>query len=191
MASMSRMILMAMGMCILALLAGCVMHETYADRATPESDLAVVQGYWHYRFLYDEELHIASVDGRRESGRSGWPYAYSVSIPPGKHWLQLMVLRNSVPITTCAFEWTFEARHRYKLDHLGHDQLLLAHPASPHFAASISMVVSTPTKPDQNVSAPAVCGQGPMCRQNSDCPSQYSCQRDTNFEFGTCKSRDR
>jgi hypothetical protein len=68
-----------------------------------------VEGYWHYRFIYDEELQIVSVDGKREAERSGWPYAYSISLPSGRHWIQLAVLRNSGEIARCAFEETFES----------------------------------------------------------------------------------
>ena len=107
MSSMSRIIAATLGVWMHAFIMGCVMHETYGNHALPESELAVVEGYWHYQVLYDEELHIASIDGKRESGRSGWPYAYSVSLPSGRHWLQLAILRNSGEIARCAFEWTF------------------------------------------------------------------------------------
>ena len=159
MASMSRMIFTAVGVCMLAFPAGCVMHEIYGGNAVPESELAFVEGYWHFRVLYDEELHIVSVDGKREGESSGWPYAYSVSLPSGKHWLQLAILRNSGVVAWCAFELTFEAQHRYKLERLDHDQFLLAHPVSSPFAASISMAVTAPGQPVQHLSAPAVCGR--------------------------------
>ena len=191
MASISRMIFATVSACMLAFLAGCVMHETYGDHAIPESELAVVEGYWRYQFLYDEELHIVSVDGKREGERSGWPYAYSVSLPSGKHWLQFAILRNSGEIAMCAFEWTFEAQHRYKLQRLHHAQFLLAHPTSSLFAASISIAAAAPARPDQLSSAPAVCSTAPVCRQNSDCSPNYSCQFDAGFEFGTCKPLDR
>ena len=83
--------------------------ETYDDHTLPQSQIAFVEGYWHYRFIYDEELQIVSVDGKREAERSGWPYAYSISLPSGRHWIQLAVLRNSGEIARCAFEETFES----------------------------------------------------------------------------------
>jgi hypothetical protein len=191
MAPMLRVISATVRVCTLSLLAGCVGLETYGDHALSESELAVVEGYWRYQFLYDEELHIVSVDGKREGGKSGWPYAYSVSLPPGTHWLQLAILRNSRDIAMCAFEWTFEAQHRYKLQRPHHEQFLLAHPSSSLFAASISIAAAAPARPVQHSSAPAVCGTGPLCRQNSDCSPNYSCQFDAGFEFGTCKPLDR
>jgi hypothetical protein len=136
---------------MLALIAGCALHETYGDHTLAESEFAVVEGYWRYLLLYDEELHIVSVDGTREGGRSGWPYAYSVSLPSGK----------------------------------------LAHPSSPVFAASISIADAAHARSTQHLRAPAVCGTGHMCRQNSECPANYSCQSDTGFDFGTCKSPGR
>lgn len=176
---------------MLALIAGCAMHETYGDHTLAGSELAVVEGYWRYLLLYDEELHIVSVDGTREGGRSGWPYAYSVSLPSGKHWLQIAILRNSREIVMCAFEWTFEAQHRYKLRRLHHDQSLLAHPSSPVFAASISITDAAHAQSTQHLRAPAVCGTEHMCRQSSECPANYSCQSNAGLDFGTCKSPGR
>jgi hypothetical protein len=172
---------------VLVFLAGCVMHETYGDHAAPESDRAVVDGYWHYRFLYDEELHVVSVGGTRDDRKGGWPYAYSISLPSGRHWLQLAVLRNSNEIARCAFEWTFEAQHRYKLQRVDHDQFLLAHPSSSPFAASISMKVTAPSKSVHDLKVSAVCAKDAMCRQNSDCTPQYSCQMNAAFAFGICR----
>ncbi len=131
-----------------------------------------------------------SVDGKRAGGKSGWPYAYSISLPPGNHWLQIIILRNSHDIAACAFEGTFEARHHYKLQRLEHDQFLLAHPSSPLFAASISMDVTAPTNEVQHLSTPAVCGKGSFCHEDADCPSLYFCL-DTGLEFGICTPLDR
>jgi len=185
--SILRIINAALGVWMFAFLAGCVMHETYGNNTLPESELAVVEGYWHYRFLYDEELHIASVDGKREGGKSGWPYAYSVSLPAGQHWLQLAILRNSGEIARCAFEWSFESRHRYKLQRLEHGQLLLAQPLSSPFTASLSMVVTAPSNPVRHLELPAVCGKQALCRQHGDCAPQHTCQMNPGFAFGICK----
>jgi hypothetical protein len=191
MALMSRMIFARVGLCMLAFVAGCVMHETYGEPDLPESELAVVEGNWRYLFLFDEEMHIASVDGTRKSATNGWPYAYSVSLPSGKHWLQLVILRNSGEVARCAFEWSFDAGHHYKMKRLRHDQFLLAHPATSPYTASIAMEMTAPAKPAQLLSVPAVCATAAMCRQNSDCPPNHSCQLDARFDFGTCKPRDR
>lgn len=188
MSSMLRIIDATLGVWVLAFLAGCVMHETYSNHALPESELAVVEGYWHYRFLYDEELHIASVDGKREGGKSGWPYAYSASLPSGRHWLQLAILRNSGEIARCAFEWSFESQHRYKLQRLDHNQFLLAHPSSSPFTASLSMVVTAPSNSVRHLEVSAVCGKEAMCRQNSDCAPQHSCQMNPGLAFGICRA---
>lgn len=188
---MSRTILFTVAMCGLPLIPGCVIHERYGDQAVQESERAVVEGYWRFLFLYDEELHIVSVDGNRDSRKSGWPYAYSVSLPSGTHWLQLAILRNSRDIAMCAFEWTFEAAHHYKLQRVRHDQFPLAHPASPRFVVSLSMVVGGPSQPARELSAPGVCGTGPFCRRDEDCPRPNSCQMDAAFEFGNCASRGR
>ena len=167
------------------ILVGCVVHETHGDPAVPESERTEVVGYWHYRVLYDEELHIVSVDGEH----GDWPQAYSVSLPSGKHWLQLAVLRNSNEIARCAFEWTFEAGRQYKLKELAHDQFLLAHPESALFEAIVSIDVSEPAKPTQHVQVSAVCGKDAMCRQDSDCAAPLSCRTGEGFPFGGCRAR--
>lgn len=176
-----------LGVWMYASVTGCVMHETYGSPGLPESDLAVVEGYWHYRVLYDEELHIASVDGEREDGKSGWPFAYSVSVPPGRHWLQLAIMRNSREIARCAFEGTFESQHRYKVQRLEHDRLLLAHASPSPFPASLSLVVTTPSGSAESVMVPAVCGKEAMCRKDTDCAPQYTCQISPDFAFGACR----
>ncbi len=185
-ATMLRIIFVSLGIWMAVFIAGCVMHETYGDHTLPQSQIAFVEGYWHYRFIYDEELQIVSVDGKREAERSGWPYAYSISLPSGRHWIQLAVLRNSGEIARCAFEETFEKQHRYKLKRLDHDQLLLAHPSSSSFSASLAMVVTTPSNSTRELKVSAVCGKKAICRQNSDCPRQYSCQMNPGFAFGAC-----
>ena len=186
---MSRAIFVMVIMCVLTFSAGCAMHETYGDRALPQAERAVIEGYSRYLFLYFEDLQIVSVDGKRVGGP--WADASSVSVPSGKHWLQFLILRNNTSIASCAFEWSFEAEHHYKLQHLEHEQTLLAHPTSPRFPASISMIVSAPFRPAQSVSARAECGKGPHCRSTSDCPPDRSCEMDAGFEFGTCKHDDR
>jgi|GEM_PF-2613839 hypothetical protein len=163
------------------------MHETIADSEAPESELPVIKGYWHYLALYDEEIHIVSVDGKRNGKQKSWPYAYSVSLPKGTHWVELAVLRNSNEIVRCAFEANFETKHIYKIKALKHNQLLLAHPQNSPFIASISLELTAPTKPVQSLSATATCAKAIMCRQNSDCPPSHSCQMNTAFDFGTCK----
>jgi hypothetical protein len=142
---------------MLALLAGCAMHETYGDRALPQAQRAVIEGYFRYPLLYFEELQIVRVDGGLVGGQ--FANASSVSVPSGKHWLELSILRNNTEVTLCALEWTFEAAHRYQLQHLHHDQFLLAHPASPRFRASLSMDVSAPSRPAQRVSVEVECGK--------------------------------
>lgn len=166
---------------------GCVMHETYGDSDVTAADSAHIEGYWHYFLFYDEDMQIVSVDGKRKR-EDGWFHAYSVSLPPGAHWIQLAVLRNGGEIARCAFEGTFDARHRYKITRLHHDQFLLAHPASSPFKASISLEVTAPTAPSQSVQYPATCAQAALCRQDSDCPRTYSCRTDADFGFGTCKT---
>lgn len=188
--SMSRMILATL--IAWALLAGCATQEIYGDRALSEAERAVIEGYSsRYKFLYFEDLQIVSVDGRREGDRSGWPYASSVSVPAGRHWLQVLILRNSTDIVMCAFESTFEAGHRYKLQRLDHEQFLLAHPSSPRFPASISMRVTSLSGSDRRLNARAECGKSASCRQGSDCPSRFDCQVEAGFEFGTCTPGNR
>lgn len=165
------------------------MHETYGDRALPQTERAVIEGYSRYLFLYFEDLQIAAVDGKRVGGR--WADASSVSVPSGKHWLQFLILRNNTSIASCAFEWSFEAGHHYKLQRLDHEQALLAHPTSPRFPASISMNVSAPSGPARSLSVRAECGTGPHCRSSSDCPPNRSCHMDAGFEFGVCKQDNR
>lgn len=158
-APMWKTIMSAVTMCALTSLAGCAIHETYGDRALPEEERAVIEGYARYLLLYFEDLQIVSVDGELKGGESRWAHASSVSVPAGRHWLQISILRNNSDIAMCAFEWTFEARHHYKLHRVDHEQALLAHPSSPRFPASISMDVTSPSMPTQRLHVRAECGK--------------------------------
>lgn len=186
-ARMWRTIVPAVAVCTLTSLAGCAMHETYGDRTLPEEERAVIEGYARYLLLYFEDLQIVSVDGKLEGGENRWAYASSVSLPAGRHWLQISILRNNSSIAMCAFEWTFEAKHHYKLRRVDHEQVLLAHPSSPRFPASISMNVTSPSMPTQRLRVRAECGKAAHCRQTSDCAAGYACQMHAGFEFGTCE----
>ena len=172
------------------ILGGCVIRETYDDVSAGKAEYAVVSGYWRYRILYDEELHIVSVDGRRESGKTGWPYAYSVSIPAGRHWLELAIMRNSSEISRCAIEWKFERQYHYKMQHLNHKQFLLAHPSVSPFPASVSIVVTTPLNSVHQTDVPAMCGWSAICRQDADCLNAQSCEPNRFFSFGFCTVKD-
>jgi len=171
------------------LLTGCVLHESYNDQSLPESELAIVEGYWHYRFIYDEEIQIVSVDGQSHEDDALF-YAHSVSLPAGRHWLQLAILRNGREIDRCAFEWEFEKQAQYKIQSLEHDQTLLAHPLFSTFPASLIFEVTSVSGSAQNLEVPAECGVDAMCRQGSECKTGYSCQSHSGFEFGTCSTDD-
>lgn len=181
----SRVVQMLVVMCLPAFLVGCVSYETHGDPKMPESDRAVVEGYWHYRFIYDEDMHIVSVDGKPKRD-DAWFHAHSVGLPSGSHWLQLAILRNSGEIARCGFELKFEAQHHYKITGLHQNQFLLAHPATSPFKAEITLKITTPDQGAQVVTVPATCAQAAICRQNIDCPPSHACQLDAGFDFGTC-----
>lgn len=147
------------GVLALVFLNGCVMHETYGPPALTTNERAKVVGYWHYRLLYDEELYIVSVDGKREGKAPDWPYAYSISLPAGEHRLQLALLRNGNLITQCTMEERFEAGHQYKFTRFDHNQTFLAHPVSPIFPAALSLIMTSPSHQHQHLTLPAVCGE--------------------------------
>lgn len=181
----SRAAFLAATMCLLTLLPGCATRETYGDSARPPSDSSLIEGYSRYLLLYFEDLQIATVDGQHVGGR--FAHASSVSVPAGRHWLQFLILRNDQAITSCAFDGTFEPGHRYKLQHLEHEQGLLAHPTSARFPATISMQVVEPAGAVRTVAVRAECGEGPHCRSSTDCPADRRCRLDAGFAFGMCE----
>lgn len=172
------------GLCLSLLLPGCVLHETYGDPAE-QASLAHVEGYWRYFLLYEEGLQIVSVDGRRKRPEA-MLHAHSISLPAGAHWLQFAIVRNRGEVAWCAFEWTFEAGHRYRLERLRHDQGLLAHPAASPYKAVIEMDVTAPGAPARPVAAPAECATTAMCREDADCAPPLACSRRAGFDSGTC-----
>ena len=175
--------------CLFSLIAGCVLHENYAGDAAIDGS-ALVVGYWHYRVLYDEELQIVSVDGAG-NGDSTLLDAYSVSLDPGSHWLQVALKRNGRDILRCAVEWEFAARSRYKITALQHDQTLLAHPSASPYKAALIVEVSATDTPTQAQTIPATCATAPLCLQDTDCAQGFLCTKQAEFEFGTCESPSR
>lgn len=154
----SRMQPVLVIICLPPLLGGCVLHETYGDPTVPDSELAVLEGYWHYFLIYDEDMQIASVD-YEQARQDAWFNAYSASLPPGSHRLEVAISRNGTEIAACTFNWTFEAQHHYKMTGLQHHQLALAHPSTPVYEAAISVTVTAPTEQEQVLAIPATCSQ--------------------------------
>lgn len=146
-----------LGCWLLLLLPGCTWHESYLPDAAAEEDAALVQGYWRYRVLYDEELLITGVDGQESRDHPGWPYARSASIPAGTHRVSLVILRNSRLIVSCEFQAPFEPRFHYRLEKIEHNQALLAHPETPSFKAFLRVAVVTPAGEAQSLRLAADC----------------------------------
>ena len=144
--------------CTPLLLGACVMRDEYGGASTAEADLAIVEGYWHYRFLYDEELLIVSVDGVQKRA-DAWFFARSITLPAGEHRVELAVLRNSGEEARCVFNWPFQARHRYKITKLSHEGIMLAHPVTPTYDAVLHVKVRPPTGKSADLTIPAKCGE--------------------------------
>lgn len=172
-------------LCVLTAIAGCAGPAETGDVALPPAERAVVEGYSRYLFLYFEDLQIVGVDGKLVGGR--WADASSISMPAGKHWVQFSIVRNNASIAMCAFEATFEPGHRYKLQHLLHDQALLAHPATTRFRGTLSIDISAPSGGGWSVSVPTECGSTRLCESSPDCPPDRQCGMDPGFRFGTCR----
>jgi hypothetical protein len=176
-------------LCMVAILAACSTLETGAASEGEVGEIAVLEGYWRYRFLYDEQLGISAVDGRRASNFSG--HLGSVSLTPERHWIEIKVLRNSRDVARCAFELKPDARRHYQVRALEVEGLL-AHPVSSPYEGSIRIDATVHGEPAQTQYAAAVCTRGDaLCRQDSDCSPDYRCHTDPGFDFGTCTPCDR
>lgn len=186
----SRIVFLAVGLFVFALLAGCGTLETFPDPEQTESEMATLEGYWRYLFLYDEKSGISSVDGKRADNFSG--YWDSVRLSSGSHWIEFKINRyGSGTVARCSFELPFNAKHHYQIKSLKHKGLL-AHPISSPYNASISIEITAPGQPVQKLSVATVCTSGELlCRQDSDCSPDYVCQTETGFDSGTCKLRVR
>lgn len=177
---------------LISLLAACGTLDTGVDPERPESEIAFLEGYKRYYVLYYEQGDISSVDGKRPGGILR--YVNAVKLLPGEHWVEIRleryVLGGGGPYATCAFKFQFEAQHRYQIEahSLKADVGLLAHPLYTPYKGSISIEISTPDSHVRTESVTAVCTipHEALCRQNSDCPSNYPCHKQQDFEFGTC-----
>lgn len=169
--------------------AACGTLETVPAHDQQDSDAAVLEGYWHYLFLYTEQLGISSVDGKRASGFLG--YVNSVKLAPAKHWIEITVQRNYGNVARCAFELEFDARRHYQIKTPVTDGLL-ARPASSPYRAAIAIEIAAPGKSTETRSAAATCTRGELlCRQNSECSPNHMCRLNPSFDFGTCNPDER
>ncbi len=181
-------------MMLFLLLTGCGgVLVTYQDKELSENDIAVLEGYHRYYFVYFEEADISSIDGIRPAGVLD--LAKEAHLLPGTHLVGL-VLQNYFGggggYTGCAFEDQFDAGYRYKLKPHG------THSEEPWYrrppsAWKQSMAIEVWNKGVQKEirQVQMICfgGTPDFCREDRDCIHHPAsgCVQVTGETFGTCK----
>jgi len=186
MALIRRSALATWALFMLPFLAACGTLEVIPAGERQDSQTVVLEGYWRYLFLYEEQLGISSVDGRRATGLLG--HVGLVRLPAGRHWIEVRVDRNGGRIARCAFELKFDAQIHYQIEALKVDGLL-AHPVSSPYKGSLRIATAAAGKPVQTLNVGVACTSGELlCLQDSECSPDYSCHVARGFDFGTCEA---
>lgn len=178
-----------------AFLAACGTLQSYPGPERPDAELAVLEGYNRYYFVYWEQADISAVDGKRPSGVSG--AVGSVRLLPGRHWIEIVkqsYFGGGGGYTVCAFESDFQAGHRYKLKAHSSESASRWYEQPPLDKGSISIEVSAPGLAAHTLRVATVCAKGlpSFCRQDADCAHHpnYHCRPEQDSAFGICESRE-
>jgi len=179
------------------LLGACGTVETYPGPERADTEVAILEGYSRFYFVYWEDAYVSSVDGMRPKLPALW--ASSVKLSAGPHWIEVTKHSTIGGYSVCAFEMDFRAQHRYALvaHSMRTDVPYLAQPYGGPYTGSLSIEVSPAGSPPQNLTVATVCaprGSTPQsCRQDADCVQHpdYHCRLVEDSGFGFCVSRDR
>lgn len=173
-------------------LAACANLETAPGPDRPDAELAIVEGYFRFYFLFADRADITAVDGKRVAG---FPWSVpTVRLVPGHHRLEITIQRcfgGGGGYTECAFEADFAAGHHYQLvAHSGRADRPWYEHLQDSYTGTIAMDIAVPGQPSRRETLATVCASGlpRFCRQDNDCPEHprhtYRCQPANGTAFG-------
>jgi hypothetical protein len=176
------------------LVAACGTFSPYSNTELSDAEVASIECYWRYYFVFMEECSVSAIDGQRP-GLSAL-YNKTSKLPSGDHWVEVQIeasLAGAHGNSTCVFEYDFLAAHQYKIN--AHS--LKADRKSPNvltyplFAASINFDEISPKGASTAHEISAICssGGGSFCRKASDCVPHpdITCVPLLGHSFGTCR----
>ena len=160
-------------------------------------EVAILDGYSRYYFLYWDEAHFSAVDGVRPKLPALW--ADPVKLLPGNHWIEVTRHSTIGGYSVCVFEAGFHSQHRYAL--VAHSMRMAApyleQPYGEPYRGTILIEITPQEGPTRTLTVDASCaprGSTPQfCRVDADCAEApgYRCRPVLDGKFGICSSPER
>lgn len=187
---------------VLALCCGvsaCGTFVSYPGGELPDNEVATVNCYTRFYFVYLESCRVQAVDGLRPGFAE--MFGNSSKILPGRHWIELAYERYfggaGGTSDVCAFDIDLEPGSTYQVK--AHSLKI----AIPHLkklersgfyqgVMELEVVKPSGTGETRNIKATCSAFGGSMCRKDSDCIAHpdIRCLPQDGFQFGQCGFKD-
>ena len=179
-------------------LAGCGTVVAYPGPERPDSEIASIECYSRYCFVYIGSCQITAVSGRRPETNP--IYATGARVAPGKQWFEVAFERyfggGGGVSDVCAFDLDMRAGRSYQIraHSLNVDAGLLSRHGATLYKGSLPIATRSGAGADETLTVPLTCRPfgGALCREVSDCGANpaalrdVSCMKSPEFGFGRC-----
>jgi hypothetical protein len=101
---------------ILLFLQGCATYKDYPGPRKADTEIAILEGYWHYYVVGVRIVKFDTIDGRPIQATGG--DVTRVMLSPGRHSIGLRLASAFGEIgmsSSCIFEAEFEKGHQYRI----------------------------------------------------------------------------
>lgn len=101
---------------ILLALQGCAAYQGYPGPERPESEIAILEGYWHYYVVSARIAKFDKIDGMPIQATSG--DVTRLTLAPGRHSIEVRFGSTIGQVgvsVSCTLEADFEKGHRYRI----------------------------------------------------------------------------
>lgn len=177
----------------------CSNFVAYEGAERPEREVATLDCYSRYYFVYLESCRFQAVDGMRPT--LSQTFASTTKALPGPHWVEVAFesyFGGGGGVTdVCAFDVALEAGHAYRIGAHGlkTDIAHLAkHGHRGLYGATIDLEVAKPSGAREILRTRATCSfaGGSLCRKDEDCVPHpdIRCVPQQDFPFGACRLQD-
>lgn len=180
------------------LLVGCGTFVAYPGPERPDSEVASIECYSRYYFVYIGSCHITAVSGRRPD--TSPVYATDARVAPGRQWFEVAFESyfggGGGVSDVCAFDLDMRAGHSYQIraHSLKVDAGLLSRHGATLYKGSLQIEARSGAGAGETLTVALTCRPfgGALCREVSDCGANpaglrdVSCVKSPEFGFGRC-----
>jgi len=175
-------------------LSACGSFRAYPGAKLPDSEVATVECYFRYYFVYLTQCSFTAVDGLRTS--ISQLETKTTKIPPGSHWIELELeynLGGASGSDICSFDLDLQSGYVYQIK-AGtlHTNIKWYEKRHGLFGGSIEVRAIPPSGTPEDRHIEVTCGGGSMCRKDEDCVHHpdIRCIPQEGFPFGECRFKD-